>query len=229
VEEPLSAFAEGCRAAKLAAELGSIGKENKVIGVTSTLPNEGKSMVACNLAELLADAGKRAVLVDADLRKPMLAACLAPRPQSGLLELLDGKSELEQVLGFDAETGLVLLPSAIDASLVHSDEILSSDAFKRLVRELRQQYDFVILDLPPLAPVVDVRAAAEAVDSFIYVVEWGRTQIRIVEGQLNGAPEVRDRLLGVVLNKVDVKALHQYEYHYGRLYQSQSYARYGRG
>jgi succinoglycan biosynthesis transport protein ExoP len=228
VEDRRSAFAEGCRAVKLAAELASVGTENKVIGVTSTLPNEGKSTIACNLAELLADAGKRTLLIDADLRKPMLAACLAPHPQYGLLELLDGRSELAEVLGFDTETGLSLLPSVTDASLVHSDEILSSDAFKRLVNQLRQQYDFIILDLPPLAPVVDVRAAAGAVDFFIYVVEWGRTQIKIVEGQLNAALEVRDRLLGIVLNKVNVKTLHRYEYHYGKLYQGQSYARYGR-
>jgi succinoglycan biosynthesis transport protein ExoP len=229
VDDPLSAFAEGCRAAKLAAELASSSKENKVVGVTSTLPNEGKSTFACNLAELLADAGKRAILVDADLRKPMLAACFAPRPQCGLVELLEGKSELPQAVGFDAETGLSLLPSMTDSRLVHSDEILSSDAFKRLVNQLRQQYDFVILDLPPLASVVDARAAAEAVDSFIYVVEWGRTRIKVVEGQLNAAPEVRDRLLGVVLNKVDVRVLQHYEYHYSNLYQSQSYARYGHG
>jgi succinoglycan biosynthesis transport protein ExoP len=229
IQEPFSAFAEGLRAIKVAAELSAVIKQNKVIGLTSTLPDEGKSTVACNLAELMADAGKRVILIDADLRKPTLARCLDPKPMIGLLELLGGKADLQQVLGFDAETGLSLLPSVIDSHLVHSDEVLSSDPFRRLIEELRQRYDYIILDFPPLGSVVDVRAATQIVDSFILVVEWGRIPISVVQSYLNAAPEVHDHLLGVILNKVDVRAMKRYEHHYGNMYRNQPYGRYGYG
>jgi succinoglycan biosynthesis transport protein ExoP len=224
IEEPFSAFAEGLRAVKVRTELSAITKRTKVIGVTSTVPNEGKSTVACNLAELMADAGKRVILVDADLRKPTLVRYLDPKPLVGLLEVLDAKSDLESALRLDVETGLSFLPSGIDTQLAHSDDVLSSDALKNLVDQLRQQYDYIILDLPPLAPVVDVRAATQIIDAFILVVEWGRTRIRTVQDHVNAEPEVYERLLGVVLNKVDVKTLKRYEGHYEKLYGYQSYS-----
>jgi succinoglycan biosynthesis transport protein ExoP len=223
IEKPFSGFAEGFRGIKIAAELAAVIKQNKVIGITSTLPNEGKSTVAYNLAELMADAGKRVILVDADLRNPTLARSLEPKPQIGLLELLSGHSDLQQVLGFDAQTGLSFLPAVIGPQFVHSDEVLSSDAFRRLVDQLRQRFDFIIVDLPPLGPVVDVRAAAQIIDSFVFVVAWGRTRINVVQRHLRSAPEVQDRLLGVVLNKADVKMLERYEHHYGNLYRYQPY------
>jgi succinoglycan biosynthesis transport protein ExoP len=142
-----------------------------------------------------------------------------------LLEVLDAKSDLQHALRFDVETGLSFLPSGIDTHLAHSDEVLSSDALKNVVDQLRQQYDYIILDLPPLAPVVDVRAATQIIDAFILVVEWGRTRIRTVQDHVNAEPEVYERVLGVVLNKVDVKALKRYEGHYGKLYGYQSYGR----
>lgn len=205
VEEPFSLLAEELRAIKIAAELHAAIEKNKVIGITSTLPGEGKSTIACNLAELMADAGKRVILIDADLRKPRLIGCLEPEPTVGLLELLGGKTQLQQVVRFDAETGLAMLPSIVDVHLAHTDEVVSSDAFRRLVEQLRERYDYIIIDLPPLGPVIDVRAATQSVDSFILVVEWGRTRVNVVQRCLNSAPEVHDRLLGVVLNKADEK------------------------
>jgi succinoglycan biosynthesis transport protein ExoP len=224
IEEPFSAFAEGFRAVKVRTELSAFTKQSKVIGVTSTFPNEGKSTVACNLAELMADAGKRVILVDADLRKPTLVRYLAPKPLVGLLEVLDGRSDLEQALSFDVDTGLSFLPSGIDVHAAHSDEVLSSEALRSLVEQLRQRYDYVILDLPPLAPVVDVRAATQIIDAFILVVEWGRTRISSVQSHVDAEPEVHERLLGVVLNKVDTKMLRRHQSHYEKLYGYQSYS-----
>ncbi len=228
IEAPFSAFAESLRSIKIAAELQAAIRKNKVIGVTSTLPDEGKSTVACNLAELMADAGKRVILVDADLRKPKLTASLEPKPVVGLLEVLGGKADLQQVVRVDAETGLSFLPSLIDTHLVHSDEVLASEALGKLIEQLRERYDYVIVDLPPLGPVVDVRAATKIIDSFIFVVEWGRTRIGVVQRRLKSAPEVHDLLLGVVLNKADAGILRRYERHYGNSYGNQSYGAYGR-
>jgi succinoglycan biosynthesis transport protein ExoP len=228
VEEPFSPLAEGVRSIKIAAELHAAYEKNKVIGITSTLPGEGKSTLACNLAELMADAGKRVILIDADLRKPTLIDNLEPRPVVGWLELLEGKADLSQVVRFDAETGLAMLPSISDANLAHTDEVVSSDAFRGLLEQLREHYDYVILDLPPLGPIVDVRAATQSVDSFIFVVEWGRLRVNLVQRCLDSAPEVHDRLLGVVLNKADPKMLGRHDHSYGGLYWSQPYGQYGR-
>jgi succinoglycan biosynthesis transport protein ExoP len=83
---------------------------------------------------------------------------------------------------------------------------------KRLFSRLRERYDYVIVDLSPLAPVVDVRAATDLLDSCLFVIEWGKTKIDIVERALNTARGVYDNLLGVILNKVDLHRLGRYDY-----------------
>jgi polysaccharide biosynthesis transport protein len=177
------------------------------------------------LAVLMADTGRRVILVDADLRNPTLMRTLTPRPTVGLMELLTGKIDLQQAIGRESDTGLALLPLVLDEQLAHSDEILSSQAFKGLIDQLRQRYDFVVLDLPPIAPVVDVLAAVPAIDSLVFVVEWGSTKINAVQHHLMGEPELHDRLLGVVLNKADLKALERFDQQ--GLYQNGYYANQG--
>ena len=229
VEEPLSSFAEAFRAIKVAADIHQDIKDNKVIGVTSTVPKEGKSTVSCNLAQLMAHAGKRVILIDGDLRNPTLTRNLAPDAKVGLLEVLNGKVDLNRATLVDEQTGLTVLPSVIELRLLHTNEILSSERFKRLIEELRRGFDYVIIDLPPLAPVVDVRSTYSFVDFYVFVIEWGRTKIDLVQHQLAGVPELGSRLLGVVLNKADLKILDRYEYHYGGYYHKKYYARYGYG
>ena len=211
VDEPLSQFAEAFRTIKVAAEIRAAARDNKVIGITSTLPNEGKSTVAANLAVLMTDAGRRVILIDADLRNPTLVGALAPRPTVGLMELLTGKIDLQQAIGRETDTGLTLLPLVLDEELAHSDEVLSSPAFRNLIDQLRQRYDFIIMDLPPIAPVIDVLAAAPVIDSLVFVVEWASTKIHAVQHHLTAEPELHDRLLGVVLNKVDLRVLERFD------------------
>jgi succinoglycan biosynthesis transport protein ExoP len=225
VDEPLSSFAEAFRSVKVAVDISGTIKENKVIGVTSTVPQEGKSTVSCNFAELVAHAGKRVILVDADLRNPTLTRNLAGDAKTGLLEILSGKSELRQAVYVDDLTGLTFLPVVIESRLAHSSEIVASDAFRRLIDNLRQSYDYVIVDLPPMAPVVDVRATLNIIDSYLFVIEWGKTRISTAQHQLASAPEIFDRLLGVVLNKANMGVLDRYQYYYN--YSKKYYHQYG--
>jgi succinoglycan biosynthesis transport protein ExoP len=95
---------------------------------------------------------------------------------------------------------------------------------KQLFESLRSAYDYVIVDLPPLAPVVDVRATTNLIDSFVYVVEWGRTKIDVVWHNLANASGVYDRLLGVVLNKADTQVLGRYEGYHGNYYYNRYYS-----
>jgi polysaccharide biosynthesis transport protein len=226
VDSPFSRFTEAIRSLKVAVDLNGAVKENKIIGITSSLPNEGKSTVAANFAQLIAHAGGRVLLLDLDLRNPSASRSLAP-DSAGLIDVIAGKLALKDAIWIDRSTNLEFLPSGATPKLLHTNEILASAAMKKLFESLRSAYDYVIVDLPPLAPVVDVRSTTNIIDSYVYVVEWGRTKIDVVEHCLSGAPGVYDRLLGVVLNKADINVLGRYEGYHGHYYYNKYYARYG--
>ncbi len=227
VDEPFSRFAEAIRSIKLTADLNGVVKSNKVIGFTSSIPNEGKSTVAAALAQLMSQAGARTILVDCDLRNPSLSKALAPRASAGILEVVSGKASLEETVWRDESTNMMFLPAAVKSHIAHSSEILSSDATKKLFDQLRQSYDYVVADFSPLAPIIDVRATTHLVDSYVFVIEWGSTKIDVVEHALSGAQGVYENLLGVVLNKVDMNVFVRYEGHRQNYYYNQHYARYG--
>jgi succinoglycan biosynthesis transport protein ExoP len=227
VDSPLSRFAEAIRAIKVAADLEHVGKASKVIGITSSLPNEGKSTVAVSLAALIAHSGGRAVLVDCDLRNPSVSKALTPNAKRGLLDVISGKAELDDVMWSEGTSGLAFLPAVVPRRLAHSSDLLASGPTRAVFEKLRGTYDYVIVDLSPLAPVVDVRVITPMVDSFLFVVEWGRTKIDVVEHALSKAHGIHDNLLGVVLNKTNMNALGRYQHSYGNYYYNQDYAQYG--
>ncbi len=224
---PLSRFAESIRALKLAIDLNQSLADNKTIGITSSLPNEGKSTIAASLAQLIAHAGKRVILVDCDLRNPSLSMNLAPSATSGLIEIISGAKQLDEVTWQDKSTGLTLLPIAKKGPLFHTSELLSAQPTRALFDKLRASYDYVIVDLPPLAPIVDVRATTPLVDCYILVVEWGRTKIDVVQHALHTAPNIREALLGAVLNKTDMNIMKRYDSYHSDYYNSEHYGRYG--
>jgi polysaccharide biosynthesis transport protein len=227
VDSPFSRFAEAIRGIKMAADLSKVVKANNVIGITSSLPNEGKSTIAMALAEVIAHGGGRVVLVDCDLRNPSLTRKLAPGAEAGFLDVLSGAALLNEAIWTDSHTKFAFLPAVVKTRLPHSAEILGSDATRKLFAALREAFDYVVVDLSPLAPVVDVRAMTHLVDSFVFVVEWGRTKIDVAEHALGAARGVYDNLLGVVLNKVDMKMLSRHEGYRAHYYQNRYYARYG--
>ena len=227
VNAPFSRFAEAMRSIKLAVDLNDVVKANRVIGFTSSLPNEGKSTVAVAVAQLMSQVGKRTIVVDCDLRNPSLSRALAPSANSGLLEVITGKASLEEVIWTEPSLNLSFLPVVTKSRLAHSNEILYSAPMKKLFEQLRESYDYVIVDFPPLAPIVDVRGAAHLVDSFVFVIEWGRTKIDIVEHVLGHASDVYENLVGVVLNKVDMNLFGRYASHRENYYYNKHYARYG--
>ncbi len=224
---PLSRFAESIRAIKLAIDLNPTKTSNKIVGLTSALPNEGKSTVAASLAQLIAHAGKRVIIVDCDLRNPSLSANLAPNATAGIIDVLSGARSLEETIWRDPKTNLAVLPAAKRAPLFHTSEILSAEQTRKLFDRLRASYDYVIVDLPPLAPIVDVRATTPLVDCFILVVEWGRTKIDVVQHALHTAPNVYESLIGTVLNKTDMSAMKRYDSYRNDYYNNEHYTRYG--
>lgn len=218
VAEPLSPFAEAFRSIKVSADLLGAFRANKVIGVTSTLAHEGKSTIACNFAHVLAQGRKKVILIDGDLRNPSLSRELSFDASAGLTDVLSRSLTVEEVTLRDEGTGLMFLPHVSAAPITQTSELLSSHAFSELIEELRSKFDYVVVDFPPLAAVVDARAAAPALDLFLYVIEWGKTEIGLVSRHLVSSPEVQEKMLGVVLNKADKKMLDKYEAGYSSNY-----------
>ena len=220
-------FAESIRSIKLATHL--YGTEpNRVIGFTSALPHEGKSTIAAAVAQLAAQAGSRVIIVDCDLRIPSLSRRLAPSATVGIVDVISGARSLEETVWRDPKTNLFFLPAVTGAPLF-SSEVLGSEAIKRLIGRLRENFDFVIVDLPPLVPIVDARAAAHLVDCMILVIEWGRTKIEVVRHALDTAPNLHQAIIGAVLNKTNMDHLPQYDVQHKSMYKNKYYAKYALG
>ncbi len=203
IDHPLSSFAETMRSAKIAADLAIGDRQPKVIGVVSTLPGEGKTTVSANFAELLASQGARTLLIDADLRNPGLTRALARHADAGLLEaVLNGKS-LKELVVVNPTSRLAFLPMVSKHSIPHSSELLMSPAMEQLLKAAGASFDYIVVDLPPINPVVDARAFAARVDAFIFVVEWGRTSRKVARTTSRSEPQIFSKCLGVILNKAD--------------------------
>lgn len=224
---PLSRFAESIRSIKLAIDLNPTKTSNKVVGITSSLPNEGKSTIAASLAQLIGHTGKKVIVVDCDLRNPSLSANLTPNATAGIVEVISGARSLEETIWKDPRSNFVFLPAVRKGPLLHTSEILSAEQTRGLFDKLRATFDYIIVDLPPLTPVVDVRATTPLIDCFILVVEWGRTKIEVVQHALHTAPNVYETLIGTILNKTDIKAMGRYDNYRSDYYNNEYYIRYG--
>ncbi|MND43027.1 Tyrosine-protein kinase ptk [compost metagenome] len=223
VDHPLSSFAETLRSTRLALDLGIPAKSGaRVVGVVSALPSEGKSTISINLAQLLAGQGARVLLLDADIRNPGATRALGRHAGEGLLEVLLEGRNVRDVLLHDEKTGLAFLPTVVKQRVPHSSELLTSPQMHKLLAEASGVFDYIIVDLPPLGPVVDARAMASRIDGFVFVTEWGKTARRAVRNTIENEVHIRKKCLGVILNKVDTEKLKLYraygssEYYYSR-------------
>jgi polysaccharide biosynthesis transport protein len=226
-ERPLSRFAEAIRSVKLAADLNIASKAHRVIGFTSALPHEGKSTVAVALGQLVSQVGGKVIVVDCDLRNPSLSRTLVPNATLGIIDVLTGEHSLENTICRDGPGGMAFLPALSRSRIFHTSEVLASEPTRKLFEDLRESYHYVILDLPPLAPLIDVRATPHLVDGYFLVIEWGRTKIDVVQHALNTAPGVYEALLGTILNKANMEFVSRYEMHRGKYYHNKHFARYG--
>lgn len=226
VDHPMSAFAETMRSVKIALDFRDTHASNKVLGVVSTLPGEGKSTIASNLAELLASQGSKVLLIDADMRNPGATRALGRHAEGGLLEVLVGQLPLENVLMFDEKTRLAFVPAVVNRRIPHSSQLLSSMEMANTLDTARRLFDYVIVDLPPIGPVVDARAISPHIDQFLFVVEWGKTSRKIVRTLIEREREIFEKCVGIVLNKVDPDKMKLYNTYGSSEYYSQRYASY---
>ena len=184
-------------------------------------------MIASNLAHLIANAGEKCVLIDGDLHNPTLSRFLAADAKSGLVEVVSGTATLEDVQREVPSIGLLLVPAVVSSRISNSNEILVSDGMCSFLERLRLNFSYIIVDLPPLVPIVDAKASAHLFDGFILVIEWGKTNRKIVSETLKGASVVYEKLIGCFLNKVDVSAMRKFEHHHDDHYKHLYYEEYG--
>lgn len=213
---PFSATAEALRYIKVAIDLHPTG--GKVIGIVSALPGEGKTTVAAGFAAFVAKSGARTLLIDADLRNPSMTRTLGYPDAPGFLELVADKSPFADLVVTDTKHKFDFLPASTRIKPSNSSDLLNSPPIKQMLKMARQEYDYVIIDLPPILPVVDVKAAAHLLDAFVLVVEWGSTSTDEVLKAVAASPTISERLLGAVLNKADEAAMRRFEGYSDRSY-----------
>lgn len=226
LDNPMTQFSETLRGVKIAADLALPNDRCKVLGLVSLLPEEGKSTISANLALLLASIGGRTLLIDADIRHPMLSRVMAPDANIGLVDVLLRSGNLQDTIHYDGRSGLHMLPVGSVQNIPNSADLLSSQAFVKLLDAAREYYDYVVVDLPPIAPVVDARAVSGLVDAFVFVVQWGRIPRQFLRNVLRSEDRISDKALGVVLNKVDMDKLKLYRTSDSSEYYASSYAKY---
>jgi len=226
-DNPLSSYAETLRTGKISLTLLH-GTETRApkIGFVSCFPGEGKTTTAANFASLLAQQGARVILIDSDIRNPGLSRATGATFERGLVNVLLGEADWRQVCHKVEGTGVHLLPNA-DTRVAHTSELLGSKGMVALLEELDQVFDFVILDLPPLGPVVDARVILDKLDGVFFVLKWGGTNRDLARRILRMDPRVRDKCFGAFMNFFDPKKARAYgnyqTYRYYRSYYNRYY------
>ncbi len=189
----------------------------RVLAVSSAVAGEGKTLTATHLAANMASTGrKKVLLMDLDLRKPSIARELGMTAEPGMSEYLSGSVPKEKILRNSAVPGLsVIVAGKMDPSPA---DMLAGEKFRFLLRELREQFDLVILDTPPILPVPDAVTISEQVDAFILLFRFSHTPHQLFRQAIEELGE--RKIVGVVLNGEEKKPDKYYHKYYGKYYQT---------
>ena len=208
---------------QLKTNLAFCGKDIKVITMTSSVPNEGKSSISLSLSRTLAESGKKILMVDADLRKSVMAARYHIQGiDKGLSHYLTGQAEVEDIIYETEVEGLYITvagPLSPDPT-----SILDSEQFEQFIENVRDMFDYVIIDAPPLGVVIDAVIIGKYTDGAVIVIEQGVIKRKIVQDVIKQLKRGEVRILGAVLNKVDerIGAYGAYDYKYSYSYYGDS-------
>ena len=193
------------------------GSDVKVIMVTSATPNEGKSSVSFNLAVSLAESGKKVIFIDADLRKSILVGRYKiNKSVKGLTHFLSGICKFEEVMyATNVENLLTVFSGPVPPN---PSELLGNKTFKLLIKTLRETYDYVIIDTPPLGNVIDSAIVAQECDGAIFVIAANTISYKFIQNTMVQLKKTDCKILGAVLNKVDMSESGYYSKYYGKYY-----------
>ena len=225
---PKSQVSEAFRAVRTALYFNTQGKQNSVIQVTSPTPGDGKSTLASNLAVSIAQSGKRVLLVDADMRRPRQHATFGITSRVGFATVLSGQSEWRNCM-FECEEieGLTVMPCG--AKPKNPAELSSSPQVKVLIEEMREEFDFVIIDTPPMLAVTDPSPIAARVDGVVLCIRIKKNVRISAERSTQLIQNLGANCIGLVVNGVGAQSGYGSQYTYGAYRAGYSYNGYGYG
>jgi succinoglycan biosynthesis transport protein ExoP len=212
VSAPFSATSEAFRAVRTSILLSSADNPPRVVLVTSSRKGEGKTTLSSNLALTIAGTVKSLVLIDSDLRRSAVHKHFGiANDAPGLVEYLTGMCTLDEVIHKTSHAKLFVIPAGIKPP--NPAELLGSKKMADLLDILREKFEFVLIDSPPILPVTDAVLLSRVVDGVIMVVRGQKTEQNIARDAKNKIAQVGGKILGVILNGVDVKRGHHYYYY----------------
>ena len=225
---PKSQVSEAFRAVRTALYFNTQGKQNSVIQVTSPTPGDGKSTLASNLAVSIAQSGKRVLLVDADMRRPRQHATFGISSRVGFATVLSGQSQWRDCM-FECEEieGLTVMPCG--AKPQNPAELSSSPQVKILIEEMREEFDFVIIDTPPMLAVTDPSPIAARVDGVVLCMRIKKNVRVSAERAMQMINNLGANCIGLVVNGVGAQSGYGSQYTYGAYRAGYSYNGYGYG
>jgi len=210
-QSPKSPISEAYRGIRTNLQFSNVDHSYQSILVTSATVGEGKTTTLCNVAATLADAGNRVIIVDCDLRKPRIHKFFTISNQVGLTDILLKGDDYIPYVYKTPHANLFVLPSGNIPS--NPSELLNSDTMRRFIERLKVDYDYVLIDTPPVVPVTDAVILSTYIDRVILVCASGQLDIELGKKAKDALVKVGANILGVVLNKMSVNA-QKYSYYY---------------
>jgi polysaccharide biosynthesis transport protein len=210
VARPLSRFTEAVHSVRASLAYTRAERPPKVILITSAVPDEGKSTVAIALGRLAACTGERVLLVDCDLRRPSIAGKLGHANKYGLVEFVDRRATIDEVLCVDEWSGMKFLPAI--GTVPFPVEIFNSEALRTLLADVRDEFDMIILDSPPIGIVSDALVLSTLADATLLMVRWGKTPRAAVTTALKKIAVAAKPVTAAVFSHVNLKRCAAYSY-----------------
>lgn len=224
-QDTQSTFAEAVRTVRTSVLMSALDEPHKVVVITSSVPEEGKTTVSFNLAGALGQV-KKVLLIDADLRRPKIGKLLGKQSkQPGLADLVAGQAQISQCVFFDERPGIHILTAGTVPP--NPLELLSSKRFAEVMHKLKEAFDVIIIDSAPLQLVSDAQVLSQFATSVIYVVRADSTPYQVAQNGIKKLRRVNAPILGVVLNQLDLEKAEKYYGEYSGYKSYKGYKKYG--
>lgn len=216
IKDPKSPISEAYRTLRTNIQFSSFDKKLQSIVVTSSGPGEGKTTTSCNLAVVMAQTGSKTILIDCDQRKPSVHKSFKMSNEMGLSDFLAGTVEFKDVTRSSGAENLTIITSGTRPP--NPSELLSSKKMKDFVEGLKEEYEYIIIDSPPIVAVTDAQLIASFADGSLLVTSSGEVEREAAMKSKELLDKVNSKIVGVVLNKLEVSEKGYYGYYYQYYY-----------
>ncbi len=198
--DPLSFTSESFQKIVIDLDYINVDSNHKVLQFTSTLPSEGKSTFVSNIAFLLQQKEKKVILLDLDLRRPKINRAFTVPNENGITDYISGKITLEEAIKHSDEVGIDFMVAGESTNLVTN--VLESQKMKELIDKLKERYDYVLLDTPPVIAVSDAIIISKLSEAVIFIVAQGKAKKSLVKDAIQTLKKYDVNIIGIVFNQV---------------------------